>query len=71
VIVWPGDQMHEAVQKWMRDIQREFVPERDRCVNCDERATDNGWCCACWAEIIPSVPAPAATEPFDTGCGRR
>ena len=64
--------MHEAVQRWMMNIAREIIPEKDRCVGCDEnRATDNGWCLACWAEIMPSVPARAATEPFDTGCGRR
>lgn len=30
------------------------IPERDRCVNCDDRAGDNGWCPDCWSEIAPT-----------------
>ena len=64
--------MHEAVRKWMEGIRREFVPEKERCVGCDDaRAEPNGWCVECWSAIEPSPAVPAVTEAFDTGCGRR
>ena len=72
MIPWDGVAVHEAVSRWMEQIQREYVPEKDRCVGCDDnRATDTGWCLPCWSEISPSPPVPAVTQPFDTGCGRR
>lgn len=42
MIPYDGEEMHER-------------PEKDRCVNCDAEAEENGWCLACWAEIVPKV----------------
>lgn len=72
VIIWDGVAVHEATKRWMEMIRREIVPEKERCVGCDDaRAGENGWCPECWATIEPSPPVPAVTQPFDTGCGRR
>lgn len=64
MIVWPGDEMHEGIRRYLSGIKREIVPENERCVGCDEnRATDTGWCLPCWATIEPSVSVAAVTHP--------
>lgn len=57
MIVWPGDEMHEGIQRYLSGITRPTVPAEDRCVNegaegCTVRAGPNGWCSACWSTIV-------------------
>lgn len=59
MIVWPGDEMHEGLRRWMAGIRAEHVPEAERCVNegaegCTQRADESGWCPACWSTIAPA-----------------
>lgn len=43
MILWSGDEMHEG----------QSVPEKERCVGCDEnRADASGWCAECYAEVV-------------------
>ena len=48
---------------WTQAVSANAVAVDDRCVNegalradgtlCRERAEANGWCSACWSEIVP------------------
>lgn len=58
MIVWDGEAMHAAIQRYLKGERAPIVPAEERCVNegadgCTVRAETHGWCAACWATIVP------------------